>query len=80
MTTSTIVGMFDEASRARAAASELANLGVSDANITVTQRDHNNGYLAYQGIGHVRVERRPASRDVTTQDLDDMQERPGVAL
>jgi uncharacterized protein (TIGR02271 family) len=51
MTTSTIVGMFDEGWRARAAVSELANLGVSGSNITVTQSDHNKGYMAYQGIG-----------------------------
>jgi uncharacterized protein (TIGR02271 family) len=46
---STIVGMFDDGSRARAAASDLAGLGVSASNITVTQSDPQNGYTAYQG-------------------------------
>src|SRR5215203_138575 len=49
MMASTIVGMFDDGSRARAAATDLAGLGVSDSNITVTQSDPQNVYTAYQG-------------------------------
>jgi uncharacterized protein (TIGR02271 family) len=49
MMTSTIVGMFDDGSHARAAASDLAGLGVSSSDITVTQSDTQNGYTAYQG-------------------------------
>src|SRR4051812_30862174 len=49
MTTSTIVGMFDDDSHARAAARDLGDLGVNSANVTVTRSDAQNGYMAYQG-------------------------------
>ena len=51
MTTSTIVGMFDDGARARAAAGDLASLGVSASAITLTQGDTQTGYMAYQGAG-----------------------------
>ena len=49
MTTATIVGMFDDSSHARAAATELAALGVGTSDITVTQSDASSGYMAYEG-------------------------------
>lgn len=47
--TSTIVGMFDDSSRARAAANDLANLGVSYSDINIAQSDATSGYQTYEG-------------------------------
>jgi len=46
--------MFDDDSHARAAANDLADLGVNASNVTVTRSDHEKGYMAYQGIGDTK--------------------------
>jgi uncharacterized protein (TIGR02271 family) len=50
MTTSTLVGIFDDDSHARMAAQELKGLGIDDSRITVARSDYPNGYRSYEGL------------------------------
>jgi uncharacterized protein (TIGR02271 family) len=50
MTTSTLVGMFDDDAHARMAARDLRELGVDDSRITVTRNDYPDGYRSYEGV------------------------------